>query len=137
MSNIDEVMRFDKDTICQRCGFDKAYHKMIVDGKIHIKCIRKKPYKLADGVDVKLGMQVWTFHKYHDNCKIRTGMVRFIGSWGCLTLWKYAEDRDPDRIFDLSHHGFPYAIDCYSSFEKAQFDAEKEKKRQEYLHRFI
>ena len=138
MPIIDEPMRFDSDKICQRCGHDKAYHKMIVDGKIYLPCIRKKPYRLRDGVDVKLGMQVWHYHPWDDSGNIITGMVRFISSFGGLTLWKYPEDRGtkefvfegktiilPDR---MSHDGHYTAhFSCYSSLENAQAAVEKRK----------
>ena len=128
MPTIDDVMRFDDEKTCQRCGVAKAYHKMIVNGKIYIPCIRKKPYKLADGADVKLGMQVWNFHPWDTENKIITGMVRFIGSWGTITLWKYPEDRDPNRIFDLSHTGLLTAsFSCFSSLENVQAAVEKRK----------
>ena len=128
MPTIDEPMRLDSDKICQRCGHDKAYHKMIVDGKIYLPCIRKKPYRLRDGVDVKLGMQVWHYHPWDDSGIIITGMVRFISSFGGLALWKYPEDRDPDSIFYLSHSGHYTAhFSCYSSLENAQAAVEKRK----------
>lgn len=134
MPTIDKPMRFDDDETCQRCGMAKAYHKMIRDGKVYLPCIRKKPYKLADGVEVKLGMQVWHFHPYNDDLKIITGMVRFIGSWGGLTLWKYPEDRDPNRIFDLAHTGHLTArFSCYSSLENAQAAVEKRKREKAEL----
>lgn len=126
MPTIDEPMQFDREKICQRCGHDKAYHKMVVNGKIYLPCIRKKPYKLADGVDVKLGMQVWHHHPWDYEGKIITGMVRFIGSWGGITLWKYPEDRDPNRILDLAHDGyFTAKLSCFSSLENAQAAVQK------------
>ena len=129
MPNIDEPMRFDDDKTCQRCGYAKYYHEMTIDGKIYIPCIRKKPYKLADGVDVKLGMQIWNFHPYSNDLKIKTGMVRFIRSWGGLCIWKYPEDRDPNRIFDLAHEGqLTASFSCFSSLENAQAAVEKRKK---------
>lgn len=129
MNSIDEVMRFDDDKTCQRCGYAKAYHKMKIDGKIYLPCIRKKPYKLADGVDVNLGMQIWHFHPYSNDLKIKTGMVRFISKWGGLCLWKYPEDRDPKRPLDLSHEGHLTAsFSCFSSLENAQAAVEKRKK---------
>lgn len=134
MPNIDEPMRFDDDKTCQRCGHAKYYHTLIRDGKVYLPCIRKKPYKLADGADVKLGMQIWHFHPYSDDLKIRTGMVRFIGSWGGLTLWKYPEDRDPKRPLDLSHEGHLTAsFSCFSSLENAQAAVEKRKKEKAKL----
>jgi len=137
MPNIDEPMRFDDDKTCQRCGYAKEYHKMIRDGKKYLPCIRKKPYKLADSVDVKLGMQVWHFHPYSKDLKIITGMVRFILKGGSLSLWKYPEDRDPNKIFNLSHDGILTAsFSCFSSLENAQAAVEKRKKEILHLDRY-
>jgi hypothetical protein len=149
MPTIDEPMRFDNDKTCQRCGHAKSYHKMKVDGKAYIKCIRKKPYKLADGVDVKLGMQVWNFHPYDDDFRIITGMVRFISSCGGLCLWRYPDDREPrsytledGRVIELpgrlSHDGHLTAkFHCYSSLENAQAAVEKRKKEKARLEAWI
>ncbi len=95
----DEIM-LPKPTDCQRCGMPKSYHKMIVNGKVYINCIRKKPYKLRDGTDVKIGMQIWHMHPWDNEYRITTGMVRFIGSSGLLFLWKYPCDRHSE-IFTL------------------------------------
>jgi len=145
MPTIDEPMRFDDDKTCQRCGVAKAYHKMIINGKVYIKCIRKKPYKLADGVDVKLGMQVWHFYPYSNDLKIITGMVRFISKNGGLCLWRYPDDREPQsytledgRVIELpgmlAHDGHYTAyFSCYSSLENAQAAVEKRKKEKAKL----
>lgn len=129
MSHVDKILECHGESVCQRCGHAKAYHKMIVDGKAYLPCIRKKPYKLADGVDVVLGMQVWSFHPYVRDPVIITGMVRFISSWGSVSLWKYPEDRDPNRIFDISHEGLLTAHKfCYSTLENAQMALDKKHK---------
>jgi len=145
MPTIDEPMRFDDDKTCQRCGYAKSYHEMIVDGKVYIKCIRKKPYKLADGVEVKLGMQVWHYHPWDDSGKIITGMVRFIRENGGLCLWRYPDDRNPEsytlqdgRVIELpgrlSHDGHYTAhFSCYSSLENAQAAVEKRKRKKAEL----
>jgi len=138
MPTIDKPLRIDDDKICQRCGHFKSYHKMIVNDKVYLPCIRKKPYKLADGVDVKLGMQVWQYHPWDDSGKIITGMVRFISGFGGLTLWKYPEDRNPDRVFDLAHDGhFTARVSCFSSLENAQAAVEKRKKEKAALDKWI
>lgn len=143
---IDDFMKIGPND-CPRCGTNKNYHTMKVDGKIYMRCIRKKPYKLADGVDVHLGMQVWHFHRWDSEYKIITGMVRFIGSWGGLTLWKYPEDRHPETFevdgktvtlrARLSHEGLYTAkFSCYSSLKNVQEAVEKRKKEVERLEKW-
>lgn len=136
MSTIDEPMKF-RPNDCMRCGHDIRYHKMIRDGKKYLPCIRKKPYKLADGADIKLGMQVWHSHPWDKDHKIITGMVRFISKFGGLTLWRYPEDRDPDRIWDLAHDGhFTARFSCYSSLENLQQAIEKIKTKNAQLEKW-
>lgn len=113
----DKVMQLHP-TDCLRCGLPKAYHSR-TPGSNFIPCIRKKPYKLRDHKDVTIGMQVWYVHPY-DCEKIFTGMVRIISPGGYISLWKYKQDRDPSRIFDLSYNGsFDASYSCFSSLENA------------------
>lgn len=146
MPTIDEHLQFGPND-CPRCGFNKNYHTMIVDGKVYIPCIRKKPYKLKDGVDVKLGMQVWYHYPFDETGSIITGMVRFISSFGGLSLWRYVEDRIPETrtINDvvinlpgpLSYDVHPNSyVSCFSSLANAQAFVEKKKKEREALEKW-
>lgn len=88
----DKMMDIDFGVYCPRCGHDKRYHTK--SAIMHIKCIRKSPYILKDGIPAKLGMQVW----FADNGMwgvngIITGMIRFIMKSGYMQLWIYPEDR--------------------------------------------
>lgn len=103
-------------TLCQRCGLPEIYH---TSGQL--KCsARKKPYKLRDGVEVKLGMRVWHYYRWGSpEDKIITGTVSFISSWGYITVRKDPEDQA--SIFDFSHEPrFSAWYSCFSSLENAE-----------------
>jgi len=125
--SLDEKLVFE-DHICMRCGLDKAYHKKKAMGEHVIPCIRKKPYKLRDGVEVKLGMQVWICHPFDDvtgvhtkGTKLKTGLVRSIMRWGSLRVWKFPIDRDQNKIFDICWEpSFEAGYCCFSSEESAE-----------------
>jgi hypothetical protein len=99
-----------------------------------IPCVRKKPFKLADKTDLKIGMQVWLYNRYHENDAIYTGMVRFISSWGHVNIWKYPEDRDPKRFLNIAYENSYIARrDCFSTLKGAEEFREKEIKAREQL----
>lgn len=145
-TEIDEPMKLGPND-CPRCGMPKSYHKTIIDGKIYMPCIRKKPYKLADGTDIHIGMQVWNVDE-RKNYKIITGMVRFIHRWGSISLWKYPEERIPEkykmsdgRVIDLpgklNHEGHYSARHlCFSSLKNAEVAIEKLKKEKAELEKW-
>ena len=145
--NSPEPMDLPPDA-CPRCGIHVIYHNKKNTGMV-IPCIRKKPYKLADGVDVVLGMQVWHFHQHDPNAQIITGKVMRIREWGQMRLKKYPsehtytgkvyEDKDGRKIrlpdsrsvwvdYDVeAHHS------CYSSLENALIAWEKKSKELAHL----
>lgn len=121
--NNDPFLQIEPNS-CSRCGIPLSYH---TSGQI--KCsARKKPYKLRDGEEVKLGMTVW-WYRHHDNTIVK-GFVSSIFSWGSLGLRKFPEDRDPGRIFDTSWEGGASAYhSCFSTLKNAEDYKAKEEKR--------
>lgn len=103
--------------ICQRCGLPMTYH---TSGTY--KCqVRKKPYKLRDGVDVKIGMRVWHYFPWGNpgDKAIITGTVAYIIDWGSIRLRKDPEEQK--GIFDMLHDGgFTARRTCFSTLEAAQ-----------------
>lgn len=92
---VPDDMMTDGINTCMRCGLSKNYHEMKKeDGSVYVPCVRKKPYKLADGTDIRLHMQVWFYRPNFPELGIQTGMVKFIREWGNLSLWNYPENRE-------------------------------------------
>jgi hypothetical protein len=111
---------------CQRCGLPEIYH---TSGQFKCRA-RKKPYKLRDGGEVKLGMRVWHYHPWsHPEDKIITGIVVNIFDWGSITLRKDPEDKE--SIFDFHYSpSFSAWYSCFSTLENAEaFKKKCEEKR--------
>jgi hypothetical protein len=123
--DLNEKLVLEEGT-CMRCGLPSSYHSRKL-GIHRIKCIRKNPYKLRDSVDAKIGMQVWICHPYEDvhgkydkNAKLKTGLIRFVNKGGSLKIWKFPQDRDQSRIFDICWEPYFPASFCFSSEENAE-----------------
>lgn len=103
------------DNTCPRCGLSKSYHENKT-----LECVRKKPYKLRDGKEVHLGIRVWYYNRFDK--KINSGIVRFIGRNGVLSIEKDKKDRDPNNLYsDWRYDPLPSAYDsCFSSLENAE-----------------
>jgi hypothetical protein len=104
---------------CMTCGLPKTWHN-----PGNVPCLkRRKPYKLRDRVDVKIGMRVWHYNPFAETGRgeIITGIVRFITNGGSIRLSKDPKDRDPNRVFDTCWDPYFEAyFSCFSSLENAQ-----------------
>jgi len=109
------------DNCCPRCGKLSGYHNKAHLGLNTLPCVRKKPFKLRDGTDLKLGMEVWHVDTWDKTQPIIRGMVRFITSWGSIRLYRYPEDvlwKDfsvPNEIIQVPSIAFDHTFSAYRS----------------------